>query len=377
MIYLDNAATTQISKDVLREMMPYLTSEYGNPGGLYVSGRKARDAVERARFQVALMFDCSPENVIFTSGGSEGNNMIIRGLFNCGMRYGKAVASSSMEHDSIVNCIRDIHANHVELPHDDSGRITLDSLKGADLSDVALVSVMYANNETGIVNDIQDIGNYCAKNGILFHSDCVQAAGNYDIGANALGFDFATISSHKIHGPKGVGAIYASRPELLSPPIISGGSHQEFGLRGGTENVAGIVGFGKACEIATKNIALARQHYKKLREFLISELQETFGDTVVLNCESPEDSKVVNLWIKGVDAESLILAIGNHVCVSAGSACNSFESVPSRVLACLGFPESRCRESIRISFSQMTTKEDIENAVSLISWCVYSLRNAK
>ena len=372
MIYLDNAATTKIRHEVLDAMMPYLTDLYGNPGGIYRFGRDAKHAVENAREQVAEFMHTTPEHIIFTSGGSEGNNLVLKSF------QGKKIFSSSIEHDSIYcnliryGCTGIVNPNKL-------GEIETKSVIG-NISDIKttpdLISIMYVNNETGVKNNIRDISN-CIKEkypSCLFHSDCVQAAGNYEIDVDYLGIDFATVSSHKIYGPKGVGAIYARYPNNLTS-LICGGASQEFGIRGGTENVAGIVGFGKACELTGKELRESRKHFCELKRAFVDTMHKNIGNSFHINGNSGIYSKAINIRIDGIDTQTLILMLDNEVCISAGSACNSYETTPSRVLKSMGISDEECRESFRVSFSIYNTLDEIRLASSIICDKVKSLKN--
>lgn len=388
MIYLDNAATTKIAPQVLKEMMPYLKEEYGNPGTIYGIGRKAADAVALARQRVAKFIGAEPEQIIFTSGGSEANNLVIRGTrqYLTG-KNANVVVTSYIEHDSILKAVADLPT--VFVGADKHGVVTTDDVKRA-LNAVycnynccaGLVSIMYANNETGSVNPVAEIGKICAEHGVLFHTDCVQAAGCQPIDVKEIGCDFLSISSHKIHGAKGVGALFVKNKELLSP-LVYGGALQEFGLRGGTENVAGIVGFGKACELAT----LGREEYLETvsyyRRLFLTRLEydlknSGFDGTVSVNGESPYDGhkgKTLNIRFDGVDAETLVLMLDSFgVCVSAGSACRSHESQPSHVLLAMGLTPDEARDSIRVSFSEFNTESEVEEAARITANCVATLK---
>ena len=392
MIYLDNAASTRIYPEVLEEMMPYLTSEYGNPGGMYTPGRKAREAVENARSQVAKLFGCSPEEVIFTSGGSEGNNMVLRGAAEWMRNSGKTeIITTSMEHDSVLRTVKELerlngfHASFADPNPDEQGAVNPQDISNLITGKTGIISVMHVNNETGVINDIRSVADMISgfagsgsRTRPVLHSDCVQSAGNYDINVDRLGVDLATVSSHKIHGPKGVGAVYCrnNTEGFRLSPLITGGLMQEHGLRGGTENVPGIVGFGKACEIASSNLEKIRKTYTLLSEKFLHALWYSLGyDSVEINGASMMDGKTVNLWIKGVDAQSLILMLSDRVCLSAGSACASHSSEPSHVLRAMGFPDDRCGESVRVSFSDLNTEEEVEEAALLVASSATILRN--
>ena len=261
MIYLDNAATTQVDPRVVEAMMPYLTEQYGNPGSLYKLGRDAKAAVEKAREQVARFMGAKPEQIIFTSGATEANNMVFEITRPFLERTGKThVITSQIEHKSVLKSVRRLIDDHnfdatfAGLSRSLSG--LPESISQSFGSKTGLVSVMYLNNEIGHAFDVKTIGKLCKRHDVLFHTDCVQAASYRPISVEKIGCDFATISSHKIHGPKGVGALFVKEPDMWQP-MICGGDSQEFGLRGGTENVAGIVGFGKACELVLQNQSMA------------------------------------------------------------------------------------------------------------------------
>ena len=249
MIYLDNAATTQLDPRVLESMMPYLMTQYGNAGTLYRFGRAANEAIQEARARVARFIGAGPDSIIFTSGGSEANNLVFHGVRDYLKRIGRThVLVSAVEHDSVLRAAESLIKDGFDveyIPVLGNGTVPSAAVERALRADTGLVSVMYVNNETGVENPVGDIGSICLKHGVLFHTDCVQAAGCHPIDTTSIGCDFLSISAHKIHGPKGTGALYAKDSSILSP-LIYGGHDQEFGLRGGTENVAGIVGFGRA-----------------------------------------------------------------------------------------------------------------------------------
>lgn len=373
MIYLDNAATTRISPEVLDAMMPYLTDEFGNPGSIHQYGRKARDAIDNARDQAASFIGCEPEQVIFTSGGSEGNNLVFAGIAEELLNRGKTeLIVSSIEHDSVrkaaLKLAKDDRFYLRWVPPGSDGRVSVVNA----CSDTGLVSVMSANNETGVLNPVFGICKSVHKEGALFHTDAVQAAGMYPLNAIKNEFDFLTVSSHKIHGPKGVGALFAKEPELLKP-MICGGAEQEFGIRGGTENVAGIVGFGAAC----KQMEQTQESRKKKREQIANRFLQALiragkgSGWFEINGCPPFDLKTLNILFDGVDAESLVLLLSDFgVCVSAGSACREHENEPSHVLTAMGIEPEKARNSIRVSFTEDLSLEQAEAAAKTIASCV-------
>lgn len=393
MIYLDNAATTQMSPEVLDAMLPYLKDEYGNAGAVYGLGRRAADAVVKARQQVADFVGAKPEQIIFTSSGTEANNLAI-----CGSRHyledisKKHIITSPTEHDSVLRAVnalcKPLSPNEKKcikaefdmsfLDVNEHG-VVIDSLVQTIRDDTGLVSVMCINNEIGSVNNIKKIGEICRKKNILFHTDCVQAAGAVSIDVDEIGCDFLSFSAHKIHGPKGIGALYVRNKENLNP-IINGGLHQEFGLRGGTENIPNIVGFGKACEMMSNDIeknAALLGHYKYIfKQTLRSKLNDLgLENDMRINGGSLCLGKTLSITFNNVDAEALVLTLDNRdVCISAGSACTSHESEPSHVLKAIGLSDDEARSTVRVSFSEYNTATEVERAAWLMGECVGFLR---
>lgn len=388
MIYLDNAATTKMYPEVLKTMLPYMKEQYGNAGTLYTLGREAGEAIDKARHQVACLLKCSPENIIFTSGGTESNNAVIFGLRRYLIEQEKTqIISSKVEHDSIIHALYalsqenkmlikpvfDVHLLGVNR----ECRVEIEDLEKSISDKTGLVSIMFVNNETGAQNPVEEIGELCKQNGVFFHTDCVQAAGFQDIDVGKINCDFMSISSHKIHGPKGIGALYIRDKNVLNP-IIHGGVSQEFGLRGGTENVANIVGFGKACEMAQDNL--------KFNQVLIDNIVSKFIDAIYYYAEEADlsenirfnlienQTKTLSMLIKNCDAQTLVLMLDNFgVCVSAGSACRSSLNEPSRVLTAMGLSDDEARSAIRISFSTLNTQVEVVDAAREIITCAKQL----
>lgn len=384
MIYLDNAATTKVAPEVLEAMMPYLTDEYGNAGSTYKFGRNAMAAIQKARAQVANLFNCSSDNVIFTSGGSESNNMVFQGLRHKLMEAGKKhLVVSAIEHDSVLKAAEMLTKDGFYITYvapDKDGYIRPRVVSEAITEETGLVSVMYVNNEIGTVNDIKELGTICRQKNVLFHTDCVQAAGQYAIDVNECCIDFASISSHKIHGAKGIGALYVRNPDIQ--PLICGGSEQEHGLRGGTENVSGIVGFGKAAELTLEHLRVDMIEASVLKQQFYMRLHDTFKeaggdiDTIHVNGHPiVEPGKILNIRIDGVDAETLLLMLdARDICISAGSACRSHEANPSHVLKAMGLTDDESRSSIRISFSRYNTEDEVFEAAEKIALCARALQ---
>lgn len=390
MIYLDNNSTTQVTQDVLNCMSKYFSESYGNPGALYSLGVSAKEAVEESRKKVAHLLNCDPTQVFFTSGGTEGNNTIISGVIESLSKEGlldsdTGILYSAVEHDSVRNSVKKMQELY-GIYSDTLGVTSEGEVKYSELEDriapnIALVSVMMVNNETGTLNPVKGMAEICHDNGVLFHTDCVQAISSHRVDVSQIGCDFATISGHKIHAPKGIGAIYVKDPSTIIP-LINGGAEQEFGMRGGTESVHNIVGFGKACEILDENIELISRTTTELKNIFYKSLCKsmkqdgTFG-LLSLNGESPTSpGKTLNLTFDGVDGQSLVLMLdGCGVCVSAGSACRSHEADPSHVLLAMGRTAEEARSSIRVSFSKLNTEEEAYNAALIMSQCVKTLRS--
>lgn len=382
MIYLDNAATTAIDPEVLDAMLPWLREHYGNPGGLYSLGREAAAAVENARAQVAELLGSEPDQVIFTSGGSEGNSLVFSGLRSYLETAGrKRLLVSAIEHESVMKAAEALCAEHgfdLHFIRPSVGGLIqpADVRSGLESAGVGLVSVMLSNNETGVTHHcLPKLSSLSHSFGALFHTDAVQAAGFMELRAAEMNCDFMTVSSHKLHGPKGVGALYAKDKTLLKP-LVHGGAFQEFGLRGGTENVAGIVGFGKACMLAARDLAENRMKIEKAAMAFLTALATAPSAPCVKNGFSDiVNNKTISLRFDGVDAETLVLALDAHgVCASAGSACNSREQEPSHVLTAMGLTPDQARSSVRFSFSKYTSEEDAVQAAGIVADCVRGLR---
>lgn len=371
MIYLDNASTTKIDDEVLSVMMPWLKYNYGNAGTLYKLGRDARKAIDDARDVVAKSIGTTPEHIIFTSGGTESNNMVFRSLTPYLEAIEKKhILTSAVEHDSVMRAsefLEESRGFSVErIGVNDKCEVELHSIWNLIKPNTGLVSVMYQNNETGTNNDVKSIADMCHRNGILFHTDCVQAMSSCNVDVGLINCDFASISSHKIYGPKGVGCLYVKNPSMIVP-MINGGAVQEFGLRGGTENVAGIVGFAKACELTVEQRQNTVHTLSTLKQIFYNKLKDELGDIVHVNGKLLQPGKTINIRFDGIDSESLVLMLdGFGVCASAGSACRSHEQLPSHVLTAMGLSEIEAKSSVRFSLSKYNTCNDIDCASKII-----------
>ena len=366
MVYFDHNATTPVDDTVLQAMQPFLATFFANPSSLYRAGRITRSAVETAREQVASLVSVQPPQIIFTSGGTEANNLAIKGAVLKNSFPGIAV--SSVEHPSVLESAlwMEQHGGLVEMVDVDAeGRIRPESFEKVCADSIDLISVMLANNETGTIQDVAEFSAAAHERKILFHTDAVQAAGKILVDFNRLGVDSMTLSSHKIYGPKGVGALVVDKTLALNP-IISGGG-QENGFRGGTENVAAIVGFGKAAELARSQIEQRSEHLLELKKQLEAELEKIAGLVIFAKevCRLPN---TVQFGVPGVDGEMLLMQLDRKgVAVSSGSACSSGGGEPSHVLMAMGVDESLAKSAIRVSLGQANTFSEVNKFIEILN----------
>lgn len=377
MIYLDNAATTRISEEVINEMNPYLDYRYGNPYSSHSFGRESRDAILKAKRRVAKFVNASPEQIIFTSGGSESNSTAIIGTRKYLSSISKeGVITSNIEHDSVFMSAKTLSGVLIASP-DSKGVISSDKVEDLITDDIGLVSIMHTNNEIGSINPINEIGRICNKKGVLFHTDCVQSRTPLDV--KRIGCDFLSLSSHKIGGSKGVGALYVKDIKTLSS-IIFGSSSQQSGLRGGTLNVAGIVGFGKACDIISKEDESETKlpsFYKRLFFDILQEELKALGieRQVEVNGDSlNNDGSILNIRVNSVYSESLVSFLEmKGVIISAGSACRGWGEV-SRTLKAIGLSDEKAYSSVRISFSNKNTPEEVKRAAKITAQTIEQIQ---
>lgn len=375
-VYADNSATTKISKEVLDAMMPYLTESYGNPSSIYKLGRDSKRAIETAREKCAAALGCSPSEIYFTGGGSESDNWALTGTAHKLAPTGKKhIITTAVEHHAILHTCAALEKEGFEvtyLPVDSEGKISLTELENAIRPDTALVSIMYANNEIGVINPISEIGKICRKKGVLFHTDAVQAVGNVPINVTEQSIDMLSISGHKIHAQKGVGILYIRKGVNL-PNLINGGG-QERSKRAGTENVPAIVGLGVALENAVSDIPGKIEKVSKKRDRLIDGLLK-IERTRLNGSRTDRLCGNVNISVEGVEGESLLLSLDlNGICASSGSACTSGSLDPSHVLLALGLPHEVAHGSLRLSISDETTDEDIDYILEVVPEVVERLR---
>ena len=376
-IYVDNAATTKIEEAVLEEMLPYLKEEYGNPSSIYALGRRARKAIEIAREQVAKVIHAKPNEIYFTGCGSEADNMALKGIIYANQKKGNHIITSQIEHPAILDTCKMLEKQGYtvnNVPVDENGIIQLETLEKAITEKTILISVMFANNEIGTIQPIKEISKIAKKYGILFHTDAVQAVGNIEIDVQELGIDLLSMSGHKFHGPKGVGALYV-RSGVTFEKFMNGG-HQERNKRAGTENVASIVGMGKAITLANEHLEENRQKMEELRECYFEQITQRVPYIKVNGDRKNRLPGNANISFQFIEGESLLLNLDmKGICASSGSACTSGSLDPSHVLLAIGLPHELAHGSLRVTFSKDNTKEEVDYIVNSIVEIVEKLRN--
>lgn len=375
MIYLDNAASTQIHDDVLESMLPYLKEQYGNPSSIHRYGRLSRKAVEKARKQIASLINAEPSEIFITSGGTESNNTALQGIAT--KHSSGQIITSSIEHDAILEPCKKLSQEGfdvVYLPVNNFGTINLSDLKNSLSEKTRIVSIMFGNNEVGTIQPIAEITKICHEHDVLFHTDAVQAVGKVPINVRELGVDLLSISSHKLYGPKGIGALYIKKGTLLNPLILGGG--QEHGLRSGTENVANVVGFGKACDIAKSNLNENISHMKKLRNTLVQNVSNGISQVTINGDPENHLPNNAHFTFLGVNGEDLIIKLDEYgVAASTGSACSVHTQKASHVLQAMGFSHEQITGSLRLTTGIFNNENEIEETVEILKKVVQELRS--
>ncbi len=373
-IYLDNNATTKIDEDVLAAMLPYLSIYYGNPSSMHTFGGQVGRAVREARSQVASLLGAEDSEIIFTSCGTEGDNAAILAALKAQPNK-KHIITTEVEHPAILNLCRKLEKDGYTVTYlsvNSKGQLDLDELEASLTGNTAVVSVMYANNETGVIFPIEQIGQIVKEYGALFHVDAVQAVGKIPLDLKTSTIDLLTLSGHKIHAPKGIGALYVRKGVRFRPLLIGG--HQERGRRGGTENVAGIVALGKAAELAQQHLA-GISWEKRLRDKLERGILSTISNTVVNGDRIKRLPNTTNIGFKYIEGEAILLSLDQFdICASSGSACTSGSLEPSHVLRALGLPYSVLHGSIRFSLSRYTTEKEIDRVLEVLPGVIDRLR---
>ena len=375
-VYLDNAATTALSPGVLEAMMPYFTQHYGNPSSVHAFGREAKQGLDKARDQVAKALHCDPSEVIFTGCGTESDNTVLLGVAQRYGNKGKHIITTNVEHHAILHTCEYLEKQGYSvtyLPVDQDGLVTAEQVAAAIRPDTILVSIMFANNEVGTIMPIQEIGAVCKEKGVLFHTDAVQAVGHIPVDVQAMHIDMLSLSAHKFHGPKGVGALYC-RKGIRLPSYIMGGA-QEKGRRAGTENVAGIVGLGAAIQLATEQLEENRAKMTALRDRLMTGIQARISEVKLNGHPTNRLPNNVNFSFKYIEGESILLMLDmNGIAASSGSACTSGSLDPSHVLLALGLPHETAHGSVRLTLGDETTEEDIDYTIDVLEKTVARLR---
>lgn len=375
--YFDNAATTKVKQEVLNEMIPYFEVEYGNPSSMYSIGRSAKRAVNVAREKVAKLINSDANEIIFTGSGSESDNLALKGIARASKNKGNHIITSKIEHHAVLDSCKTLENEGFKITYinvDEDGIIDLEELKNSISKNTILISMMMANNEIGTIQPIEEIAKIAKENKIIFHTDCVQACGNIPIDVNKMGIDLLSISGHKLNGPKGIGALYVKKGIEIKK-LIDGGK-QEKGKRAGTENVPGIVGLGKACEIANKNLNKHIKYLKQLRNYYIFEIENRINNVKLNGSREKRLPGNANFSFEGIDAQTLLLKLDQvGICASAGSACNTGSSLPSHVLLSIGLNKELAYGSLRTTFCEENTKEDVKDLIENIEQIVANLRN--
>ena len=394
-VYLDFNATTPVEPEVLDAMLPFFSTEFGNAASIHTFGQKSRAAVETAREKVAALIGARPQEIVFTSGGTESDNHAIFGVVPQPLlparsavegsvadgavrsgEIGRHIITTAIEHEAVLNPCQALEKEGVAvtyLPTDHEGQIDLEELRRAIRPETILITIMHANNELGTIQPLEEIGRMAAEADVYLHTDAVQSAGKIPIDVNALGVDLLSISGHKLYAPKGIGALYVRGGTRLRQ-LLYGGHHQR-GFRPGTENVAGIVGFGKAAEIARKSLAETAQRLSTLREKLERGLLHRVPQSRVNGGGAPRTPNTANLVFPGVEGEALLIALDlRGLACSTGAACSSGAVEPSHVLTAIGLPPEEARASLRFSLGRHTTSADLDFALNVVPAAVAQLR---
>ncbi len=366
--YFDHAATTAVDEEVLREMIPYFSYSYGNPSSAYTIGRQNKMAIHIARQKVAKAINAKPKEIYFTGCGSESDNLALKGITYANSKNKKHIITTKIEHHAILNTCKTLEQEGVEVTYlnvDKDGKINLQELENSIKESTILISIMTANNEIGTIQPIKEIGKIARKHKILFHTDAVQAIGNIKMDVEEMNIDLLSMSAHKFYGPKGVGALYVR--EGVDFKEIQDGGHQENGKRAGTENVAGIVGMGKAIELAYENIEKYNKKLIELREYCIEKLQSKIAKIKINGSRKDRLPGNINISFLGEDSSDLLLKLDEKgICTSAGSACSTGDTSPSHVLMAIGLNNEEAEGALRITLGKENTKQDIDYLVNSI-----------
>ncbi len=375
-IYMDNSATTKPDPEVVSAMLPYFNEYFGNASSLHSFGQEAAGALNRSRQQVADLLGAQPDEIIFTSGGTESDNLALKGIAYLKKNAGKHIITSVVEHPAILNTCKNLQDNGFKvtyLPVDDQGLIDPNDVEDAIIDDTILISIMHANNEIGTIQPIEDISRLAHEKGVLVHTDAVQSIGKIPVNVDDLGVDMLSLSAHKIHGPKGVGALYVRKGTRLES-LIHGGGHER-GKRSGTENIPGIVGLAKAAELAGQRLEKDAGHLANLRDAAITKILGSISESYLNGHPTQRLPNNVHLRFSYVEGESLLMMLNmKGVAVSTGSACSSKSLEPSHVLATLGIPPEQIHGSLRITLGRENTMDEVDYVVENLVEIVTKLR---
>ena len=376
-IYLDNAATTAVSKPVLEKMLPYFSTIYGNASTIYETGREARKALEEARRAVAEAINCKPNEIYFTAGGSESDNWAIKGTAYANKAKGKHIITSKIEHHAVLHTCQFLEKQGFDvtyLPVDEYGRVSVEDVEKAIRPDTILISIMTANNEIGTLQPVEKIGEIAKAHKVLFHTDAVQAIGAIEVDVEKWHVDMLSMSGHKFHAPKGIGVLYVRNGVRLDN-LVHGGA-QERGRRAGTENVSGIVGLGEAIRLATANIPEKAKRLSALRDKLINGILSSIPDVRLNGHPTERLPNNANVSIRYVEGEAMLLRLDmNGIAASSGSACTSGSLDPSHVLLAIGLPHEIAHGSLRFSLTDTTTEEEIDEVLRVLPGIISVLRD--
>lgn len=374
--YFDNAATTKTKEEVIEKMIPYFRTQFGNPSSAYTLGRAAKRDLNEARKNVAKLLNANSNEIIFTSGGSESDNMALKGIAHKYSKKGKHIITSKIEHHAILNSCKSLEKEGFRITYLDvnkDGIVDIEELKKYISSDTILISIMLANNEIGTIEPVEKISKIAKENNVIFHVDGVQACGNIPIDVKKMGIDLLSMSGHKLYGPKGIGALYV-KDKIELDNLIDGG-HQERNLRAGTENIPGIIGLGTACKLANENLTTHMKYLKKLRDYYISEVERKIPDIILNGSRQDRLPGNANFSFKGANANGILLKLDElGISVSSGSACSTGDISPSHVLTSIGLDKDMAKSAIRATFGEDNTIEDVDYLVYNLEKIVDELR---
>jgi len=375
-IYLDNAATTKMKKEVLDAMLPYFSEFYGNPSSIYGLARENKKAIDESRETIANAIGALKNEIYFTSGGSEADNWAIKGICENYKNKGNHIITTAIEHHAVLNTCEHLEKNGFEVTYLSVGKdgiIDMEDLKKAIKKETILISIIFANNEIGTIQPIKEIGEIAKANDVIFHTDAVQAVGQVEINVKDLNIDLLSMTAHKLHGPKGIGALYIKKG--VKPQSIIHGGEQELGKRAGTENVAGIVGFAKAVSLATENMEERNNAIRILRDKLTDGILNSVPHSWINGSKTERLANNANISFEFVEGEGILLLLDMHgICASSGSACTSGSLDPSHVLLAIGLPHEKAHGSLRLTLSDETTAEEVNKVIETLPPIVQKLR---